>query len=151
MKNRWAAQWVVLALFVFLPRLAVAQQGSQQGRERQSGALGQNYPNPFNPETTIPFTIGGGSTCSDLGKQYRITLRIFNVLAQLVAVPRLQGGDANVSGGTYLENVYLTCGDYTAYWDGKFLKSDREVASGIYIYRLEVDGKPYLKKMIVQK
>ena len=47
--------------------------------------------------------------------------------------------------------MFLTCGDYTAYWDGKFLKSDREVASGIYIYRLEVDGKPYLKKMIVQK
>lgn len=148
MKNRWAARLVVLALLVFLPRLVVAQ----QGRDGKSGAsLGQNYPNPFNPETTIPFTIGGGSDCAEPGKQYRVTLRIFNVLAQLIAVPRLQGGDANVSGGTYLENVYLTCGDYTAYWDGKFLKSDREVASGIYIYRLEVNGKPLLKKMIVQK
>ncbi|MFN8572790.1 MAG: hypothetical protein U0132_12150 [Gemmatimonadaceae bacterium] len=150
MKQRWAAHLVVLALFVFLPRGLVAQQGSQPGREKGI-SLGQNYPNPFNPETTIPFTIGGGSNCADPGKQYRVSLRIYNVLAQLVAVPRLQGGDANVSGGTFLENVYLTCGEYTAWWNGKVGQSEREVSSGIYIYRLEVDGKPFLKKMIVQK
>lgn len=151
MKHRWAARLVVLALFVFLPRSVVAQQGSQQGRDKAGAVLGQNYPNPFNPETTIPFSIGGGANCSDPGRRYQVTLRIYNVLAQLISIPRLQGGDANVTGGTYLENVYLTCGDYTAYWDGKYMKTEREVASGIYIYRLEVDGKPFLKKMIVTK
>ena len=107
--------------------------------------LSQNYPNPFNPETTIPFTIGDAPVCDDPGRTYRVTLRIYNVLAQLVAIPLLIGG------GEKLENVPLTCGSYTAFWNGKYLDSDREVASGIYLYRLEVDGKAVVKKMIVMK
>ena len=35
----------------------------------------------------------------------------------------------------------LTCNQYTAYWDGKDAKTQQEVASGVYLYRLEVDGK----------
>jgi hypothetical protein len=45
----------------------------------------------------------------------------------------------------------LTCGQYTAYWDGKDAKTQQEVASGVYLYRLEVDGKPLVKKMLVSK
>jgi len=56
-----------------------------------------------------------------------------------------------VAGGQPLENVYLTCGQYTAYWDGKYINSTREVASGIYMYRLEVDGRSVVKKMLVSK
>jgi hypothetical protein len=45
----------------------------------------------------------------------------------------------------------LKCGAYTAYWDGHYLDSSREVASGVYLYRIEVDGEVKVKKMIVSK
>ena len=57
----------------------------------------------------------------------------------------------DVAGGQPLENVMLSCKQYTAYWNGKYQNSDREVASGIYLYRLEVDGRAVVKKMIVMK
>jgi hypothetical protein len=134
-----------------MPRVLSAQGTPTKGRERSSGGLGQNYPNPFNPETRIPFTIGDAPTCSESGRQYKVTLRVYNLLSQLVAVPVLQGGTGGVAGGQPLESVLLTCGQYTAYWDGKYLNSTREVASGIYMYKLEVDGRPFVKKMLVSK
>jgi len=45
----------------------------------------------------------------------------------------------------------LTCGQYEAYWDGKYTQTAEDVASGIYLFRLEVDGKMLVKKMIVRK
>lgn len=151
MRHRWAALSFVLALSAAMPRVLSAQGNPTTGRERSSGALGQNYPNPFNPETRIPFSIGDAPTCTEAGRQYRVTLRVYNLLSQLVAVPVLQGGTGGVAGGQPLENVYLTCGQYTAYWDGKYINSSREVASGIYMYRLEVDGRSVVKKMLVSK
>ena len=152
MKHRWAALLVVLALSAFLPRHISAQSSGSGGRDASTGSvLGQNYPNPFNPETTIPFAVGGAPNCTDTGRQYRVSLRIYNLLTQLVAVPVLQGGSAGVAGGQPLENLLLTCGQYTAYWDGKYGRTGREVASGIYLYRLEVNGKPLFRKMIVTK
>ena len=152
MKQWWAALLVVLALCAFNPRMAAAQSTQQGSRDQGAGAvLGQNYPNPFNPETTIPFSIGGDPGCPDPSRQFRVSLKIYNVLAQLVAVPVLQGGSAGVAGGQPLNNVLLTCGQYRAYWDGKYLENGREVASGVYMYRLEVDGKALFRKMIVMK
>lgn len=152
MKHRWAALWLVLALSAFESRTLAAQSSTQPSRDAKTGAeLKQNYPNPFNPETTIPFALGGGAGCENPGRQYKVSMRIMNILAQLVAVPVLQGGAAGVAGGQPLENVLLTCGEYTAYWDGKARGSGREVASGIYIYRLEVDGRPIFRKMLVMK
>ena len=152
MTLRWRARWVVLALCALVTRSAAGQATQQSSRDPVSGSsLGQNYPNPFNPETTIPFSVGGTPNCTDLGRQFRVSLKIYNVLAQLVAVPVLQGGSSSVAGGQPLSNVLLTCGQYTAYWDGKYLANGREVASGVYMYRLEVDGKPIIRKMIVMK
>jgi hypothetical protein len=151
MTLRWAARFVVLALCALVTRSAAAQ-ATQQSRDPVTGSsLGQNYPNPFNPETTIPFSIGGAPNCTDVGRQYRVSLKIYNVLAQFVATPVLQGGSSSVAGGQALSNVLLTCGQYTAYWDGKYITNGREVASGVYVYRLEVDGKPIFRKMIVMK
>jgi len=153
MRHRWAALVFVLALSVFMPRDARAQQAADTGQAsgRRAGMkLGQNFPNPFNPETRIPFSIGNTPDCADAGRQYRVSLRVYNVLAQQVAIPLLQGGTSDVAGRP-IENMMLTCGDYTAYWDGKYLNTQREVASGIYLYRLEVDGRAVVKKMIVMK
>ncbi len=143
MKRVWQALGLVLALTAFMPRESQAQDA--RGKKAE-GSLRQNYPNPFNPETKIPFSVGDPPTCSDAGKQYRVTLKVYNLLSQLVATPVLQGS------ATPLDNATVPCGDYVAYWDGKVLNTGREAASGVYYYRLEVNGVPLpLRKMLVAK
>lgn len=148
MKQCWAGGLFVLALFAPPASSAVAQ-GQQSSKDNRTGSeLRQNYPNPFNPETWIAFSVGGHPNCIDPSRQYRVSLRVFNLLAQQIAVPVLQGG---TSPGQPLENVFLTCGEYTAYWDGKVSGTDREAASGVYAYRLEVNGSPITRKMTIRK
>lgn len=139
MKLRWAALGVVLALSVLMPSSSAAQTANQPPSKRRVGSLGQNYPNPFNPETRIPFAI----ECAGAeGRQYRVSLRIYNLLAQLVAVPVLESAQSgSAAGGQPLENLTLGCGQYRAYWNGKYVNSGREAASGVYLYRLEIDGR----------
>jgi hypothetical protein len=146
MYHRWAALALVLALWSLSPKSAAGQSASQpepqQPRGRKAGTLGQNYPNPFNPETFIPFSL----TCDGAGGPRVVSLQIYNVLAQLVATPIVQGP------GVPLSNLKLDCGkDYVAYWDGKVLNTSREAASGIYLYKLVVDGQPFGKKMFIAK
>jgi len=95
--------------------------------------------------------VGDAPTCSQPGKQYRVSLKIYNVLSDVVATPVLQGGTSGVAGGQPLEKIAVPCGEYVAYWDGKVQATGREAASGVYLYRLEVDGVPLVKKMIVVK
>ena len=154
MYHRWAALALVLALWCMAPESAAGQSAPAdqlQPRGRKAGTLGQNYPNPFNPETFIPFSL----TCDGAGGPRVVTLQIYNVLAQQVAIPILQAGTGTATqpagAAGPLVNVRLACGQYTAFWDGKYLNSSREVASGIYLARLEIDGKPYVRKMIVMK
>jgi len=150
MKHPWAALLVVLALCASVPQLSA--QGQQSSRDPNTGSeLRQNYPNPFNPETRIAFSIGGYPNCVNPSRQYRVSLRIFNVIAQLVALPVLQGGAAGVAGGQPLHGVLLTCGEYTAYWDGKVQRTGREAASGVYVYRLEINGNAVTRKMMIRK
>src|SRR6266851_2863154 len=104
--------------------------------------LKQNYPNPFNPATTIPFSLSGELFAN--GHRPKVSLKIYNVLAQLVAVPILQGT------GEKLDNVELSCAsttscDFSAYWDGNVLNTGQQAASGIYIYQLIVDGQRFTK------
>ncbi len=110
--------------------------------------LKQNYPNPFNPATTIPFSLGAELFAN--GHRPRVSLKIYNVLAQLVAVPILQGS------GEPLDNLEVTCGSssgcaYSAYWDGNLPRTGQQAASGVYIYQLIVDGRRYTRKMIIMK
>jgi hypothetical protein len=151
MKRPWAALVTVLALSVFMPDGAKAQSTDQ--RQPSSGSrLGQNFPNPFNPETRIPFTIEGDPLACQSGKLFRVSARIYNLAPRLVAIPVLQGGTGTVSGGQPLENVMLPCGQYIAYWSGTDLNTGREAASGVYLYRLEVDGKTvHTRKMLNAK
>ena len=149
MRSRWSALALVLTL-VLMPRDGLAQ-AATPAQKAPTARLDQNYPNPFNPETRIPFTVGEFPACAEGGKQYRVSLRIYNILSQLAAVPVLQGGSGSVAGGQPLENVLLPCGQYTAYWNGNYLGTSQEVASGIYVYALEVDRQRAVKKMIVMK
>lgn len=157
MKHRWAALLAVLAvpaLGVLVPTSAAAQ-GTPSAPpptvEQGPGVqLGQNYPNPFNPATVIPFTIGDPPSCTrDGGRQHRVTLRIYNIVAQLVAIPILQG--TGEGGGRPMVNVTLGCGTYTAFWNGNYMNTSREVPSGVYIYLIEVDGRSVGKKMLLMR
>jgi len=142
MYHRWAALALVLALCALPTKQAAGQQSSSQSRERkQAGTLGQNFPNPFNPETAIPFSI----TDCEGGAQHTVSIRIYNVLAQLVAVPILDGSAQPVN------KLKLGCGPYVARWDGKVLNSNREAASGVYMYELVIDNERQAKKMFVAK
>jgi hypothetical protein len=54
--------------------------------------LKENYPNPFFPETTIPFTIN--SEVCVRGHQPVVSLKVYNVLVQVVAIPTLEVGSS---------------------------------------------------------
>ena len=140
MQFRWAALALVLGLGAIMPGSASGQDSSPRGRK--FGTLGQNYPNPFRPETFIPFSI---DDCATTSGQRVVTLRVYNVLAQLVATPLLQGADRP------LANLRLSCGDYVGYWDGTVLKSRRVAPPGVYVYELVVDGQKSSRKMFVAK
>jgi hypothetical protein len=77
-----------------------------------------------------------------------VSVRIYNVLAQLVAVPKLEG---EVGLNRPVSNLSVPCGSYVAFWDGKVLNSGKEAASGVYLYELVVDGERSTKKAFVAK
>jgi hypothetical protein len=106
--------------------------------------LKENYPNPFFPATTIPFTISQ-EVCAK-GHQPVVSLKIYNVLVQVVAIPVLANGSAE-----RLDSLRLRCGEYRAHWDGKYLDGRREATPGIYYYQLTVDGERFTRKMIAQQ
>jgi hypothetical protein len=89
-------------------------------------SLGQNYPNPFNPTTTIDFS---------LNKNTEVRLVICNIGGQLVR--------------ELVSDTYLA-GTYQVEWDSRNDKG-RQVASGIYIYRMKAGSFIQTKKMIVTK
>jgi hypothetical protein len=146
MYHRWAALVLVLALCAVPTKQAAGQDTSTPPRGRkQTGVLGQNYPNPFNPVTHIPFSVVG---CEGSVSQRVVSIRIYNVLAQVVAVPHLEGP---IGLDRPLRSLTLPCGDYSAYWDGKVLNSGHEAASGVYLIQLVVDGNSYPKKAFIAK
>ncbi|MCH8569687.1 MAG: T9SS type A sorting domain-containing protein, partial [Balneolales bacterium] len=84
-------------------------------------ALKQNYPNPFNPTTNINF---------ELPETGQVRLSVYNMLGQQVAT---------------LVNSSMQAGRHTAVFDGSRL------SSGMYIYRLEVNGTALTRKMMLVK
>ena len=144
----------IRVLSVLLPMLCVAQVLSAQdpGRDTQSGQangfqLEQNYPNPFNPETTIPFILGEELFVE--GRSVVVSLRIFNILSQLVAHPialRHPLGE----GVELIQLEYTQPGRYEAFWDGTD-QLGRQVASGMYFMQLTVNGQTDVKRMYVLK
>ena len=141
MHHLWAASTLVLALCVSSATPSSGQQDTQP-KARKYATLGQNYPNPFNPDTFIPFTI---DDCNSTGGQRVVSLRVYNVLAQLVSVPELKGASRP------LLNLKLSCGEYLAYWNGRMLKGRRKAVSGVYVYELVVDGQRTARKMFVSR
>ncbi|MCX6134415.1 MAG: lamin tail domain-containing protein [Ignavibacteriales bacterium] len=86
-----------------------------------SFGLEQNYPNPFNPTTAISYQLIANSF---------VTLRVFDILGREVAM---------------LVNATLSAGNRTVQWDAS------SQPSGVYMYRLEVNGASQTKKMVLTK
>jgi hypothetical protein len=124
-----------------------AQEPPRQEGAKSGFSLEQNYPNPFNPETRIPFVLS-----PDLFAQGRtpvVTIRIFNILQQVVAVPTALRHP--LGEGVPMANLeYSSPGRFEAYWDGTDMNG-RQVASGIYLMQLSVNGVSQTRKMYVTK
>lgn len=126
---------VLLLGFGIFSTPVTAQTGS--GNRDRGFQLEQNFPNPFNPVTRIPFVLR--EELFQGGKPVAVTIRVYNVLRQLVAVPTaLDHPSGNATPVEGLE--YATPGRHVAYWDG-LDKDGRKVASGLYIVSLWVNGR----------
>jgi hypothetical protein len=90
-------------------------------------SLSANYPNPFNPVTSIQYTVGNIQT------PLHATLKIYNVRGQRVRT---------------LVNEPQGPGTYRISWDGRDDAGD-EVASGVYLYRVEVGDFSENRKMVL--
>ncbi len=88
--------------------------------------LHQNHPNPFNPSTTISFNLPRAAT---------VELGVFGIDGRRVAT---------------LMNESLPSGEHQATWRG-LDDGGRAVASGAYFYRLQVEGKLQVKRMVLLK
>lgn len=109
--------------------------------------LRQNYPNPFNPSTRIPFVLG--DDMFEGNEPVVVSIRIFNVLQQLVAIPTALSHPTG--NGVPVENLeYRTPGQKEAFWDGYDVEG-RKAASGIYYLQLVVNGERRIMKMVVAK
>jgi hypothetical protein len=159
MFHRWAALLLVLAFCAMTPKNAAGQTQSQQPRGQSAGgAIRRNYPNPFNPETYISFDVDK-DVCTDGSQQHVVTLRIYNILMQQVAVGVLWGSPTTSTTsvpselvGRQLDNIRIGCGYYIGYWNGKVNGTGREASSGTYLARLYVDGRlVYTHKMFIAK
>jgi hypothetical protein len=89
-------------------------------------ALDQNYPNPFNPSTTIRFALPSDAT---------VRLSVYDILGREVRS---------------LVNSEMAAGYHQMAWDGKNNKGTN-VASGMYIYRIEAGSFISTKKMMLLK
>tara|TARA_R110000868_G_scaffold235273_8_gene489097 strand:- start:1530 stop:3563 length:2034 start_codon:yes stop_codon:yes gene_type:complete len=85
-------------------------------------SLSQNYPNPFNPSTNIEFS---------LSKSVPVNLTVFDITGREVR--------SLVFGQNY------TAGKHSVQFDAS------DLSSGIYIYRLQVNGEVFTKKLTLIK
>lgn len=127
--------------------LSAQQTGGAPPGQGSGFQLEQNYPNPFNPETKIPFVLSEELFVD--GRPAVVSIRIFNLLQQMVAVPVALGHPSGE--GVQLQQLeYFRSGRYEAFWNGQDL-SGNQVASGIYFMQLTVNGISKTRKMYVLK
>jgi len=89
-------------------------------------SLSQNYPNPFNAQTVINYTLPTAG---------HVTLEIFNVLGQKVNT---------------LFDEYQEAGYKSVIWNGND-NSGKNIATGIYFYRLSSSNEQITKRMLMLK
>jgi PKD repeat protein len=93
-------------------------------------SLSEAFPNPFNPETTINYTVRSAES----GLEH-VSIEVFNIKGQKVR--------------TLIDSPHPS-GYYSVVWNGRD-DIDREVASGVYLYRMKVGNFSETKRMILMK
>lgn len=88
--------------------------------------IDQNYPNPFNAGTTLEYAIP---------RRAEISLVIYNLLGQVVK---------------RWPSEIQTAGHYTVYWDGRS-DDGRDLASGVYFFRMEASDFRAVRKLVLLK
>ncbi len=89
--------------------------------------LSQNSPNPFNPSTFITFSVPGDQPVDGF------SLKVFNLRGQVV--------------GTLIKGT-VQPGTHTVQWTGK-ADNGRDLASGVYFYRMSAPGTSITRKMVL--
>lgn len=142
----------VLLLFVWLllggpspPGLRAQGEPAATVVQSRGFRLEQNYPNPANPDTYIPFTLEEAALAE--GGSGVVSMRVVNMLGQLVAVPRAVGHPRG-SNVPVLNLRYTEPGRKVAFWDGRDLNG-RRVASGVYFCVLQVGEQVDYSRIIV--
>ena len=110
-----------MALDVTGSRLAWHTQESL-GDAQSASSLEQNYPNPFNPSTTIAYKVEHPS---------HVVLSVYDITGRQVET---------------LVDRYQSVGTYQVRWNAEG-SMGRRLASGVYIARLQVDGRVSAKTM----
>ncbi|RMI03418.1 MAG: T9SS C-terminal target domain-containing protein, partial [Calditrichaeota bacterium] len=98
---------------------AVSASGDADAGNAQAYRLEQNSPNPFNPSTRIRYT---------LQKPVFVKLTVYDILGRKVRT---------------LVNGHQQAGSYTVTFDG------RDLASGVYLYKLKIGNVVETRKMML--
>lgn len=128
---KWRGDWDEAAMTVVLDA-AVAELSPSPVPDVPAGGhrLLANYPNPFNPMTRIPYDLGDGTS------SVNVKLEILDVRGRLVK--------------TLVQGNQATGQRYEALWDGTN-EQGRQMASGTYMSRLQVDGVPQARFLTLVK
>lgn len=127
--NWWGTQWAdpnferyYMYRDVVLSDFVTDVDDGRPAAAPEAFTLAQNYPNPFNPSTTIRYSL---PTDAD------VTVEVFNLLggrvAKLVEKPQ-------------------AAGEHTIVWNGRD-DAGRQVASGVYYYRIQAGQFVKTRKM----
>lgn len=105
---------------------AVEDEAEQTASIPESFELKQNHPNPFNPGTEIQYS---------LRRPGYVTLEVYNLLGQKIKT---------------LVDEYQAAGSHDIPWDGRN-EAGNTVSSGVYFYKLLVNGSSQVKRMVLLK
>jgi hypothetical protein len=118
----WAEDGAEIRLFLLTPGGPTSVgDGRAQSRIPDDFRLMQNFPNPFNPSTVIRY---------DLPRASDVRIELFNLLGQRVLT---------------LEEGWRSAGQYSVRLNGS------ELATGVYIYRMEAGEFTQSRKMVLVK
>ncbi len=88
--------------------------------------INHTYPNPFNPDIHIAFGVPEETT---------VKLTIYNIKGQFVSE---------------ILNENFKRGTHTFTWTGRDARG-RQLSSGLYFLRMEMDRKTWIKKIVMSK
>ncbi|GAB4368273.1 MAG: hypothetical protein Kow0042_09350 [Calditrichia bacterium] len=128
--------WIDHFTLVFDPSVPILPDPGTAGEKLSPDRfqLFTNYPNPFNPATNLRFQIPQrGRSDFPKGAGAYVKLQIFDLTGRKVQT---------------LVNTELPPGTYTVQWEGTN-DAGQPVASGVYVYRLQVGSYTAARKMLL--